>query len=268
MIMADPFQDVDAVGPEFVAVVVAALEGRAAEKQMIPIVERYLDSLDWESGSLHLEVGAGTGPIARRMAARSKNGKVIAIDPSSSLINSARELAEGIKNIDFEVGSGESLRFESGTIDSVVLHTVLSHVVAPETILNEACRVLKPGGKIVICDADFEKSYLGNFTGDPLNSCARFFVENFVTQPYLISNIRQLVTAAGFRVTNFQIDSRAITDTDGGLGWVRMGAGLMVERGLIDINLATALADEYVRRKELGTLYGHQPFGTLIATKS
>lgn len=35
------------------------------------------------------------------------------------------------------------------------LHTVLTHVENPESLIEEAYRVLKPGGKVVICDADF-----------------------------------------------------------------------------------------------------------------
>ncbi|ASJ73518.1 methyltransferase domain-containing protein [Granulosicoccus antarcticus] len=265
--MTDPFQDVDSTDSEFVAIVVAALESRAAEDHMIPIVEQYLDRLNWLDGATHIEVGAGTGPIARRMAARANSGRIIAIDPSEKLIVSARELADDLSNIEFEVGDGSALRFAAGSIDSVVMHTVLSHVPEPKILLIEAMRVLKAGGKLVICDADFEKSFLGNFEGDPLNACAKYFVQNFVTQPYLISNIRRIATSVGFKIDEFRVDSRTITDTDGGLGWIKMGTKQMVERGLIGEELADALASEYIRRKEDGVLYGHQPFGTLVATK-
>ncbi|MGQ7847063.1 class I SAM-dependent methyltransferase [Granulosicoccus sp. 3-233] len=265
--MADPFQDIDAVDSRFLDVVVAALEARAAEEQMVQIIERYLDSLNWVDGATHVEVGAGTGPIARRMAARAGAACVIAMDPSVNLVKRAATLAEHLDNLECRVGGGEQLAFDTGSIDSIVMHTVLSHVIEPEILLKEACRVLKPGGKIVICDADFEKTSLGNFAGDPLDSCARFFVDNVVTQPYLISNLRQLIVSAGFLLDEFRVDSRAITDTDGGMAWVRMGTALMVERGLIAQALADALADEYLRRKEAGTLYGHQPFGTVIATR-
>ncbi|MCP4429952.1 MAG: hypothetical protein GY806_03145, partial [Gammaproteobacteria bacterium] len=59
--MADPFQDVDSFGTEFLQIVTTALENRAAEDQMIPVIEAYLDDLEWSDGDLHVEVGAGTG---------------------------------------------------------------------------------------------------------------------------------------------------------------------------------------------------------------
>ena len=46
-----------------------------------------------------------------------------------------------------------------------------------------------------------------------------------------------------------------------------MGTARMVAEGLVSEGLAAELEGEYVRRREAGTLYGHQPFGTLVATK-
>ncbi len=265
--MADPFQDVDSFGTEFLQIVTTALENRAAEDQMIPVIEAYLDDLEWSDGGLHVEVGAGTGAITRRMASRAPSGQVIGIDPSEGLIEKAKELTTETSNIDFEVGSGSSLRFSDNSANNVVMHTVLSHVPDPLELLTEAIRVLKPGGRIVVCDADFEKSSLGNYDGDPLNACAEYFIRNFVTQPYLISEIRTLASHAGFKVEHFRVNSRAITDTDGGQAWIKMATGQMVQRGLIAANLADSLAEEYSRRKVAGTLYGFQPFGTLVALK-
>ncbi len=265
--MTDPFQNVDAFGSNFLGIVINALENRAAEDQMVPVIERYLDDLNWNQKALHIEVGAGSGAIARRMAGRSGSGSVIGIDPSEGLINSAKELGKDVSNLEFEVGDGSSLRFSDNSIESVVMHTVLSHVPSPEALLVEAFRILKPGGKVVICDADFEKSSLGNFEGDPLNSCAEYFVRNFVTHPYLISNIRKITQSIGLVIEDFRIDSRSITTTDGGLVWIMMGCNQMVEQGLIGEELSKSLTEEYKRRRDSGTLYGHQPFGTLIASK-
>ena len=69
--MPDPFQNVSAAGPEFIEVFARQLEVRAAEPAMVAIVEAYLDDLPWDAIGLAVEVGCGTGPTARRMAARS-----------------------------------------------------------------------------------------------------------------------------------------------------------------------------------------------------
>lgn len=265
--MKDPFQDVDSFGSDFVDVVVQALEVRAAEEHMIPIVERYLDDLNWERSGVHLEIGTGSGAIARRMALRAVAGTVIGLDPSEGLISVAKELGVKLANLTFEVADGGSTRFSDSSIDSVVMHTVLSHVPDPAELLEEAFRVLKSGGRLVVSDADFEKTSFGNFEGDPLKSCGEYFIRNFVTRPYLISEIRKLTAAAGFAVHDFRVDSRVTTETDGGLVLVKMSTNQMVEQGLIAEELANALMAEYTRRRDGRTLYGHQPFGTLVASK-
>ena len=128
-------------------------------------------------------------------------------------------------------------------------------------------RVLKPGGTLVVCDADFSKASLAGFASDPLQACADFFVTNYVTDLHLVAKLRPLVRAAGFRIKDFRVTSRAVTDTDGMLVWVRLGSAMMVGGGQIGQRLADALVEEYGRRKDTGTLYGHQPFATVTAIK-
>ena len=156
--MPDPFQNVSAAGPEFIEVFARQLEVRAAEPAMVAIVEAYLDDLPWDADSLAVEVGCGTGPTARRMAARSSHARVLGIEPSPELLTHARRLAEGIDNLTFETGDGAALPLDDGTVDAIVFHTVLCHVVAPAELLTEAMRVLRPGGTLVVCDADFSKA--------------------------------------------------------------------------------------------------------------
>lgn len=266
--MKDPFQDVDAMGDEFMEITAAALEYRATDAEVRPIIDEYLDYLEWSHSSLHIEVGAGTGAISRIMANMAKSGTVIGVDPSEGLIQRARALDENqAANLDFEVGDGRHLRFDSGSVQNVVMHTLLSHVEEPGKMLEEAHRVLSSGGRLAMYDADFEKARLGNFDGDPLNSCTDYFIRNFVANPFLISNVRELAREAGFKIEKFLIRTRAVTDSDVGLAYIRFSTSQMVKKGEISKSLATCLEEEYIRRKEAGTLYGLQPIGILIGRK-
>lgn len=266
--MTDPFQNVSAAGQDFIDTFARQLEVRAAEPVMVDIVEAYLDDLPWETIDLAVDVGCGTGPVARRMAARSPEARVIGIEPSPDLLAHARRLADGIGNLTFEVADGAALPLDDATVDAVVFHTVLCHVTDPAKLLDEAMRVLKAGGTLVVCDADFSKASLAGTHGDPLQACAESFTEQFVTDRHLVGKLRPLVQRTGFVTRHFRVTSRTVTDADGMLVWVRLGSATMVERGEIGQPLADALVGEYERRKAAGTLYGHQPFATLIATKS
>ncbi|WP_425050771.1 methyltransferase domain-containing protein [Psychromarinibacter sp. S121] len=264
--MADPFQNVDAHGSDFVETVVSVLYNRAHEPVMAGIVDDYLAALDFPDGGVHIEIGAGSGDISRQIAARAKGGGVIGIDPSEGLIAAAKKGAP-VPGLSFETGDGAALRFGDGSVDNVVMHTVLSHVPDPARLLSEAARVLKPGGRLVVCDADFEKMSLGNGFADPMQACAQYFAEHFVTDKYLTARLRPLVMAAGLTVERFSLTSRTITSGTGARNWVAMGGRKMVETGLIGPGLLDALLAEHDRRAEEGTLFGHQPFVTLHAMK-
>ncbi len=265
--MTDPFQNVSAAGPEFVNTFAHQLEVRAAEPAMLGIIDAYLDDLPWDEIAIAVEIGCGTGPVARRMALRSSRAQILGIEPSPELLVHAQRLADGIENLRFVTGNGEALPLEDGAADAIVFHTVLCHVADPMELLGEAMRVLTPGGTLVVCDADFSKASLAGFGFDPLQACADYFAANYVTDRHLVAGLRTLVRASGFEIKDFRITSRAVADGDGMLVWVKLSSAMMVARGEIGQQLADALVEEYRRRKETVTLYGHQPFASLIATK-
>jgi arsenite methyltransferase len=247
--MADPFQDVSAAGQAFIDTFARQLEVRAAEPVMVEIIEAYLDDLPWDEIELAVDVGCGTGPVARRMAARSPEMRVLGVEPSPELLAHARRLAEGIGNLTFETADGAALPLDDATVDAVVYHTVLCHVTDPAKLLNEAMRVLRPGGTLVVGDADFSKASLAGTHGDPLQACTDAFTEHYVTDRYLVAKLRPLVQQAGFVTRDFRVTSRTVTDADNMLVWVRLGSETLVNRGEIGQPLADALVGEYERRK-------------------
>lgn len=266
--MADPFQNVDAAGADFIKSFADSMDARQDDPTMEQIVATYLGKLQFAPDTLTVEVGAGAGAVTRRIAAHAAAGRVIGFEPSKGFVSEAIQRAGGLDNLAFEVADGGALPLEAGSADHLIMHTVLTHVPDPTILIAEAKRVLKPGGTLVICDADFSKATLGNFPGDPLDASARFFVAEFVTDPFIVARLRGMVKDAGFAVEAFDVVSRAITDNTQMLPWVVETAKVMVARGDIGQGLADALAAEYERRMAAGRLFGSQVFATLIATNS
>ncbi|MAQ81891.1 MAG: hypothetical protein CMH12_01515 [Maritimibacter sp.] len=265
--MADPFQDVDAAGPEFIKMFADSMDVRQADPTMERIVADYLNRLPLAPDSITIEVGAGAGAVTRRIAAAADPAKVVGFDPSQGFVNEAIERSRSHANLSFTVADGANLPIEDNSVDAVIMHTVLTHVTHPDSLLVEAFRVLKAGGSLVVCDADFSKATFSSMPNDPLNICAQEFVREFVTDAFIVGKLRSLISNAGMEIASFDVVSRIVTTREQMLPWVEVTTQRMVERGDIGKQLADALVAEHDRRAEAGSLYGYQAFATAIARK-
>jgi len=98
------------------------------------------------------DLGAGEGAFALLLAQQAK--KVIAVDTSVKMIEVGREQAQrhGVKNVEWRLGDMEEIPIEDGEIDLVFFSQSLHHALHPERAVQDAWRILKPGGRIVILD--------------------------------------------------------------------------------------------------------------------
>ncbi|WP_347755955.1 class I SAM-dependent methyltransferase [Agrococcus sp. ProA11] len=98
-------------------------------------------------GERILDVAAGTGASAAPMA---KAGALVtALDLSQGMIEEGRKRHP---DIEFVHGTAEELPFEDDTFDAVTISFGLRNVQNPRAALSEFLRVLKPGGRVVICE--------------------------------------------------------------------------------------------------------------------
>ena len=113
-------------------------------------------------GEAVLDVGCATGTLAIEAARRvSANGSVHAIDPLAGLIARARKKARraGV-DVDLQVASAEALPFPDESFD-LVLSALVWHHLPHDTLrgaANEARRVLKPGGRLLVVDIGGEQA--------------------------------------------------------------------------------------------------------------
>ena len=98
------------------------------------------------------DLGSGEGAFALLLAERAT--KVIAVDTSAKMIEVAREqaLRHGIENVEYRLGDMEEVPIEDGQVDLVFFSQLLHHALHPERAVQEAWRILAPGGRIVILD--------------------------------------------------------------------------------------------------------------------
>lgn len=98
-------------------------------------------------GERVLDVAAGTG---KSSAAIAKSGaEVVALDFSPGMISVGRRKHP---DIEFVEGDATKLPFAAGEFDAVTISFGLRNVAKPQKALKEMYRVLKPGGRIVVCE--------------------------------------------------------------------------------------------------------------------
>jgi 2-polyprenyl-3-methyl-5-hydroxy-6-metoxy-1,4-benzoquinol methylase len=100
-----------------------------------------------------LDVGCSQG-IASILLAR-EGHRVVGIDREHEAIRAARERldqeeAPVRERVEFKVGEGRAVGFPDDSFDAVLLGEVLEHQLDPGKLLDEARRVLRPGGRIVV----------------------------------------------------------------------------------------------------------------------
>ncbi|MEP5567768.1 MAG: methyltransferase domain-containing protein [Halioglobus sp.] len=118
------------------------------------LTDEMLSLAQLEAGMDVLDIGCGTGKAGCRVAHEFKC-QVMGISPSSACIDRASALSESLglfATAKFQLGDGTQLQFEDGSFDRVwVMES--SHLMDDKAaLLRECARVLKPGGRMVLCD--------------------------------------------------------------------------------------------------------------------
>jgi ubiquinone/menaquinone biosynthesis C-methylase UbiE len=243
-------------------------ELRAADPKQQAMLASYLDELDLPPDARVLEIGCGSGAIARVIAGREEVRELVAVDPSEVFLTRARELAEGIPGLTFELGDGRGLAYDVGSFDAVVCHTVLSHVPGPEAVLAEAARVTVPGGRLAVFDGDYATTSVAVAEDDPLQACVRATIGAFMHDPFLVRRLAGLVRSSGWTISSFRTHGYLETNDPGYmLTIVDRGADVLVASGVLAEAAGRTLKDEVRRRVERGDFFGFISYASLLADR-
>jgi arsenite methyltransferase len=107
-----------------------------------------------QAGERVLDIGSGPGFLAAEMAAEvGAEGRVVGVDPSESMLAMGRRRGSPVE---FMEGDALALPFADESFDAVTATQVYEYVADMPRALAEARRVLKPGGRLLILDTDWD----------------------------------------------------------------------------------------------------------------
>ena len=206
--MADPSEDPPLLGRAFqrgtvddpaVAMMVRILDFQ----DQAPPIRRLRD---WtlargavRRGDHVVDIGSGTGTSCRELAALvAPEGSVTGVEPNPVLRALAEERSDGT-DLTYVDGTAADLPFPDASLDLVWCERVLQHVDDAQAALHEMARVLRPGGRALVLDADHGSNVESDLPRHIEVALQEAFQKR-VPNPYAARHLPRQAMTAGFTV--------------------------------------------------------------------
>ena len=174
--------------------------------------------MDWlapRPGQRLLDVAGGTGDIAFRFLARAGSGHATVLDLTEPMLIEGRRRAEAGRmadSLDWVVGDAMALPFADNSFDVYTISFGIRNVTRPQEALNEAYRVLKPGGRLMVLEFsqipnDLMQKVYDLYSFNIIPQMGKVIANDRESYQYLVESIRkfpdqetflQMVKNAGF----------------------------------------------------------------------
>src|SRR5258706_4543484 len=118
---------------------------------------RVLRALELREGERVLDIGSGPGLLANEMAALvGPNGRACGIDISEDMLAMSRKRCADKPSTKFKKSDATNLPYPHARFDAAVSTQVYEYVSDIPQALAELYRVIRPGGRVVVLDTDYD----------------------------------------------------------------------------------------------------------------
>ena len=194
---------------ERLARMVELLDVQDAEASVAALRRECLGRLAVAAGETALDLGSGTGTVARELAALvGPGGRVLGAEPNARMREVAAGRAEGTVPAPVWLdATADDLPLEDGSVDVVWCERVFQHLDDPQAAAAEIARVLRPGGRAAVLDAD-HGSQVSTIGSIALHRVLQDAMLRHAPNPFAARHLPRQLRAAGLEV-DAEVSSRA-----------------------------------------------------------
>ncbi|MCB2067300.1 MAG: bifunctional demethylmenaquinone methyltransferase/2-methoxy-6-polyprenyl-1,4-benzoquinol methylase UbiE [Defluviimonas sp.] len=180
--------------------------------------------MDWlapRPGQRLLDVAGGTGDIAFRFLGRAPGASATVLDMTEQMLIEGRKRAEAenlADRLDWIVGDAMALPFEDESFDVYTISFGIRNVTRIADALSEACRVLRPGGRLMVLEFSqlpnpaLQSAY-DRYSFNVIPLMGQLVANDRASYQYLVESIRRfpdqesfaaMIRAAGFEQVRYR----------------------------------------------------------------
>ncbi len=195
-------------------------------------------------GDVVIDLGCGPGADLAAFAEEAgERGQVIGVDVDAQALAEAAGRVASLPQVRVTQGDIHALALPDASADRVHTDRVLQHVADPAAVLAEVRRVLRPGGRAVFAEPDWETLVIDYPDLAVSRSYTRFVAERVVRNSCVGRQLVRLASDAGLCVTNVVPITTAFRDAQAAdkiLGFRRVSERA-VQAGYLDAESAGLL---------------------------
>jgi SAM-dependent methyltransferase len=171
-----------------------------------------INAMDLRAGDAGLDVGCGTGDEVRLIAEQvGPSGRAVGVDVNEGLLATARERTPGDPEAVFLLADAQALPFADGEFAAARVERALQHMADPSRAIAEMVRVVRPGGRVVALEPDWETLVISS-RDDRTTRAIRDDILGRAVSPTSGRNLGQCFADAGIAVERVMAQALVIRD--------------------------------------------------------